>query len=637
MASTRSRTSSRHAGPPARPVKAPVVFGDPRPRLSSLPQTSGSAGKEATDLAAKAGLILDPWESWVLEQGLAEDDERTYLDPGFQPSPEYKRLTADITRLIDTATRAGRPELTIAEDRRLRKLLAMRDAIAGEDAKPMWAAFEVCLIVPRQNGKGAILEARELAGLFLFGEELIIHTAHEFKTCREAFRRLLMLIENCPDLDRRVARVSTSHGEEGIELDTGQRIRFLARSQSSGRGFSADLLVYDEAMVLDAAKVGATLPVLSARRNPQVWYTASAGWRVSTQLAMVRRRGLAGDSAGLCFMEYSADVHDEYCPPMCTEHLDPRDVAALKQANPALGIRISLEHCEREREGMDPAEFARERLCVGQYPAPADAWAVIPEKWWKNTLDPDSDTINMVHSGPVMAIALGGGRSSAAISVAGKREDELTQVEVIQHKHGIRWAIRRAVDLDGKYGPIGWVVDPHADEGSLADELEQQGLNVIRMTATDVAHAFGQFYDACKEGTLRHPEQPGVITALAGAEKRKLSEGSAWDRLGVQVDLAPLIADTFAHWGHLKYGRAADYDIGASVGYDPDYLPPPSEQASWRIPDPLARTAEAQAERKIKAWNMHAHGEIDDKELRQILLEGDARADPRPQIHSEFG
>ncbi|WP_228023103.1 hypothetical protein [Streptomyces acidicola] len=35
----------------------------------------------------------------------------------------------------------------------------------AEDAEGRWAAFEVCANVPRQNGKGAIIEARELWGL----------------------------------------------------------------------------------------------------------------------------------------------------------------------------------------------------------------------------------------------------------------------------------------------------------------------------------------------------------------------------------------------------------------------------------------------------------------------------------------
>ena len=89
--------------------------------------------------------------------------------------------------------------------------LALMSALGeGDDGK--WAAFEVGLVVPRQNGTGSILEARELAGLFLFGERLIIHSAHQFDTSLEAFRRLLTLIEETPDFSRRVKRVSRSHG-----------------------------------------------------------------------------------------------------------------------------------------------------------------------------------------------------------------------------------------------------------------------------------------------------------------------------------------------------------------------------------------------------------------------------------------
>src|SRR5260370_41795362 len=157
---------------------------------------------------------------------------------------------------------------------------------------------------------------------------------------------------------------------------------------------------FDEAMSVDAAEVGATLPVLSARPNPQVWYTASAGLRVSTQLAKVRRRGMAGSSKGLCFMEWSANVHDEYCRPGCSEHLEPEDIRALQQSNPALGIRISLDHCEREREGMDPVEYWRERLGVGQYPSPAGARAVIPERCGRATSVTASDTANAIDPPP---------------------------------------------------------------------------------------------------------------------------------------------------------------------------------------------------------------------------------------------
>ena len=97
----------------------------------SLPDgVVSSSGAEAVELAASVGLILDPWQCLVL------------------------------------------------------------DGMLGERTDGSWAAFESAVICPRQNGKNAILETRELAGLFLFGEELIIASAHEFKTAQESFRRV---------------------------------------------------------------------------------------------------------------------------------------------------------------------------------------------------------------------------------------------------------------------------------------------------------------------------------------------------------------------------------------------------------------------------------------------------------------
>lgn len=180
-----------------------------------MPAAVSTAGPEAIELAASAGLVLDPWQCDVLNGAM------------------------------------------------------------GEDADGLWAAMEVAVIVPRQNGKGGILEARELHGLFLDDScELITHTAHRFDTCQEHFRRLRNLIEQTPDLMSRVKKIREANGDEGIELVDGSRIQFKARSKGSGRGFSGDLVVLDEAFWLQ--ELGSLLPTLSARANPQVWYTSSA-------------------------------------------------------------------------------------------------------------------------------------------------------------------------------------------------------------------------------------------------------------------------------------------------------------------------------------------------------------------------
>jgi hypothetical protein len=199
-------------------------------------------GREAVELAASVGLILDPWEAMVLEESLTPRGDTYYNEVLGLHMPKHQ-------------------------------------------------AFEVGLVVSRQNGKGAILEARELAGLYLLGERLIMHSAHEFPTSLEAFRRILFWVENNDDLRKRVKKVVFNHGEEGIEMLNGQRLRFRTRTKGGGRGFTGDCLILDEAMILKQEAVASLLPTLSARPNPQIWYTGSAGNLESQQLGRVRKRG----------------------------------------------------------------------------------------------------------------------------------------------------------------------------------------------------------------------------------------------------------------------------------------------------------------------------------------------------------
>jgi hypothetical protein len=489
--------------------------GDPRPRLCSVPPAVSSAGSEAVDLAGRAGLHLDPWQAWVLDRALAERD----------------------------------------------------------DGK--WAAWEIGLIIPRQNGKSAILEARELAGLVLFGETLIIHTAHEFRTSQEAFRRIRRLIEATPELDSAVMRMPESHGEEGIEFRGGKRLRFLARSKTAARGFSCDLLVYDEAMILPSDVVGSSLPTMSARSmatagGTQVWYTGSAGLgAVSTQLALIRGRGIQGDDEALFFAEWSIDPHTPYCDPGCTEHDEIYALDSLYKSNPGLGYihsdgtGLTLEAVEREARGMDAEQYATERLDVGTYPAPKDGWAVIPKRWWLATADDSAPR----PAGPAFSIDTTPKRTHSSIALAGDGSAGKVYLELADHRAGTSWLLNRALELDRRWSPVGWAIDPRAAAGSLIDDMVTSGLNVIQPTARDMAHAFGGIYDDFRDDMLTHATDKEVATALAGAVTRKLGDGLAWDRVNSAVVLSPVVAYTLAHWLFRKLGGDS-YDAGDSVHFD---------------------------------------------------------------------
>lgn len=459
-------------------------LGGQRPRIVSVPPSSSSVGEEAVQLAREAGLDLDPWQAFVLEQSLAIRDGK-------------------------------------------------------------WAAFEVGLVVPRQNGKGSILEARELAGLFLIRERLIIHSAHQFDTSLEAFRRLMFLIENNPDLERRVKRLSYAHGSEGIELVGGQRIRFRTRTKSGGRGFSSDCLILDEAMILPESAHGALLPTLSARPNPQVWYTGSAVDQTIHEdgvvLTRVRDRGLAGDDPALFYSEWSVDASNP-------DDLDERmfaSVEAVATANPGFGIRITDEYVEKERASMSRRGFAVERLGVGDWPIIDSDGAVISVETWLELTDRQSKPLDPV----CFALDVPPNRASASIAVAGRREDGLAHVEVIEAGTGTGWVAPRLAELVAAHGTLGVLYDGGSAAASLEPELVALKVNATPVKAREHAQACGAIFDAVERKTLRHLGTPELSNALRVATKRPMGDAWAWDRRTSSVDISPLVAVTLALWG----------------------------------------------------------------------------------------
>lgn len=214
------------------------------PRFRHVPLHVSSAGRDAIDLGEAGGIFLDDWQQDVIEGLLAEDHN-------------------------------------------------------GK-----WAATEAAIVCTRQNGKDEIFVVRELFGLLLDRQcRLITHTAHRFDTCLDHFRRLRDVFEGTPDFLEMVkdngrgvggpSGIKDSNGSESIELKDGSRCNFKARGKGSGRGFSGDLVVLNEAFWL--LELGSLVPSMSARPNPQLIYGSSAPLTrpESDRLRSVIRRGRA--------------------------------------------------------------------------------------------------------------------------------------------------------------------------------------------------------------------------------------------------------------------------------------------------------------------------------------------------------
>lgn len=415
------------------------------------------------------------------------------------------------------------------------------DVMLAETAGGLWAAFEAACLVSRQNGKGSVIEGIELGGLYLLNEQ-ILHTSQLMATSRDAFRRVLEYINNTDWLRKRVKKIRTSNEDHSIELRNGARLDFGARSGRAGRGRQYDRVIYDEAMFLGPEEVAAQVPTMSTRPNPQINYFSSAGLAASEHLRTVRARALAGVS-GLAYVEWS--VPD----PGSGREVDPLDEDGWAQANPALGIRISLEYIRNEQRVLRPQEFARERLGVFDDP-PEVANRVIRPAAWADREDPS----RRAPDGPIavgVAAAWPDAESSAVV-VAGRRGGEMV-VQVIEHGRGTSWVtpmLRRLAELHN--APV--VIDPGGPAGHLVAALEDPEddgfpVEVVKPTMRQVGHASADFLAAVQGDApaLRHFDQPELNAAVAAAGRRTLGDLWTWQRRG-ETDISPLEAATLAAW-----------------------------------------------------------------------------------------
>ena len=145
-------------------------------------------------------------------------------------------------------------------------------------------------------------------------------------------------------------------------------------------------------------------------------------------------------------------------------------------------------------------------------------------------------------------------------------------MEIVEHKPGTAWLPGRFAQIFRKWRPCASVIDAVGPAASLVDEIESLGVEVVRPNTREVVQACGRFYDAVMDsGTIRHAVggdlNDALDAAVAGAVKRDLGDGWAWDRKGPDVDISPLVACTLASWAHAKFAkRQAPYSMLRSVG-----------------------------------------------------------------------
>lgn len=439
-------------------------------------------------------------------------------------------------------------------------LLAVRD-------DGMWVCKTYAELVARQNGKGSILEIRALAGLMLLGERRILWSAHEYKTAMEGHERLWALflelgtslneLNTLIDVDGVTIQVTTTNGKEAFtRLDTLAKIKFVARSKGSGRGFSADLIIVDEAYAYTPQQQAALLPTKGARPNAQVIYTSSppltGDGPAGAILFLLRSRAaamLSGTPDRLGYREWGLEGDLS-----ALDEIDLDSRANWAQANPAYPGRVTEETIEDFRLEMPDLEFAREILGVWPREIKNGRARAIDRVAWGALLDTSVRRAGAVSLG--VEIELDRTWSAIAMHGPGSVDELTTEVDgvpdlarLIAHEPGVDWVVPRLVAVRDRLGED--LVAVGMGSGtyrSLRASLERAGFEVPEDPETperghvwvlggaDVAAACGATVDAIAARSFRHHGQRALDAAAGVAQLRIGQDSARWARTGADGD-----------------------------------------------------------------------------------------------------
>lgn len=416
----------------------------------------------------------------------------------------------------------------------------------GERADGSWAATRIADFGPRQGtGKNDKIAARELAGLILFGERLIIHTAHEFPTANESFLRLVAVFENYDDLRRRVERIRYANGEQGIELLGGQRLKYRARTGGSGRGFAqADLIVYDEAQHLSREHVAASGPAKLANPNSQTWYAGSGGLGSSAVAWAMRRAAILGTGGRLAYTEMTAEEITVVGGEIITTAPDPADLDGWYRSMPGLGRWVTEEGMQALFDELGPELFARECQCVwDEEPSVDGGDGAIPSAEWEMCRDPDAKRGPV----PTYAIEVDADNTAASISASDGRVGG-----VLEWQRGSKWLPAKLDEILSERPGEVWL-DPFGPAGSLLSELRDLGIEWNELTARQNAQACGELYAAVVEDqSFRHYGQAVLDIARKQATRRPYGDAWVWERRKPDQSVSPIASVAIARWAALQ-------------------------------------------------------------------------------------
>lgn len=437
------------------------------------------------------------------------------------------------------------------------------------DENLLWVAREALIIVARQNGKGEILVARELAGIYLFGEKEIFHSAHFMDTAVDAQKRLWEVIEDTEELlhwfedpeqspdgksYQGLPHMGKTNGKENITFPNGAIVYFRTRTKKTGRGLSVELLILDECFDLPKETFASLSKLTRAQPSAQTIYISSPVNMEEHHHGAVfsAKRWAALDGAPrTLLMEWSPDEDD-----------DPFERSTWAKCNPSMvdeGWGAQLADIEADALAAKQSETLLEAFLVetlgrgNWFPRDGDVDEFV------RILSADEVEGMVVEqmrvkdlTGLTVVIDADPARKMCSVALAGRdRSGSVTAMIAYHGQLDTEKVVAGVQDLRDKVDPEQIICDRRNPASVIADTLDRDGVEIRWMSLMDVKAATATFMQKQDDGTFFFLDPDGYIDdAFDHAElKADGSGGIRWAKTSGII--CQLTAITYAGWGAL--------------------------------------------------------------------------------------
>lgn len=441
-----------------------------------------------------------------------------------------------------------------------RKILATRP-------DGLWAHSDVCLVIPRQNGKTQIVIWRILYGLFYLGEK-IVYTAQKWLTVEDVYDRIVDIIKSRPSLKRRLLPFEsapegyTKSGNHGaIKTRNGGELEMGPRTKAVGRGMTrVDLAIFDEAYDLKDVHRQDTAGARLASDNPQIILISTAA------VASLHPNCHVLSGTRWNGIRHAPDLYAaEWRAPDGHKRDDPE---AWRLGMPSFGVTVRAREIASDfraaKTSAARALVEADYLGWGEWPPDADD--VEPkidlEVWDRLVKSADTILVGDV----VLAVERTLDRKIWVIAAGRRTHDGRVHLEVGYYRAAhIGIVCSYLLQLIELWDPAAIIVDDRSMAKPIVAAMLKLGWELEVTNTPQLAAATGGIVDAIEAEDICHMGQAILRDAVDGAMTRVLPKGDfVWD--DTDGSLAPLKAITLAHDGVLRFAEESRPAARPSTG-----------------------------------------------------------------------